>query len=69
MPPPPEPQVAPLCVHCVHYFVTYDPATPHACRYFGMKSRMIPSMVVKNESGKHCGAFEVKNPPKGKRRG
>jgi hypothetical protein len=26
-------------------------------------------MVVKNESGKHCGAFEVKNPPKGTRRG
>ena len=67
MPSPPEPQVAPVCVHCVHYFVTYEPGTPHGCRYFGMKSRMVPSLVVKNESGQHCAAFERKNPPKGKR--
>lgn len=50
------------CLKCKHYFVTWDPARPRGCRYFGFKGPRMPSEVVRASSGEECRMFE----PKGK---
>ncbi|BAK70923.1 hypothetical protein [Aliarcobacter butzleri] len=50
-----------ICQKCIHYFVTWEPSKPHGCKSYGFKSRMIPSMVVKNSSGEDCKLFSPKN--------
>ena len=54
----PEP---PDCRRCRHYFVTYDPALPHGCRAFEIKSAPLPTKVVLESSGEPCRGFERKN--------
>jgi len=52
----------PRCVHCRHYFVTYQPHHPHACRYFGIRTPGPPSIAVLRSSGESCRAFEKRVP-------
>ncbi len=53
-------QVAINCLKCAYYFVTWDREFPRGCRQFGIKSRELPSIVVKRSTGKSCPSF-VKN--------
>ncbi len=50
------------CMRCKHYFITWDPKQPRGCRYFGFKSKRLPSIIVKQSSGEDCKVFR----PKGK---
>ncbi|MFP4483290.1 MAG: hypothetical protein ACLFO1_00400 [Spirochaetaceae bacterium] len=52
---------APNCLKCRHYRVTWDPAFPRGCEIFGIKSKRMPSIVVKETTGHHCPSF-VQNP-------
>jgi hypothetical protein len=44
----------PVCRFCIHYFVTWEPTTPHGCRALGFKSRQVPSQQVRHTSGTAC---------------
>ena len=50
----------PNCLKCKHYHSTYDPARPRGCRVYGFKSMTMPTILVKNESGDDCKAFEMR---------
>lgn len=51
----------PNCMKCIYYYVTWDPARPRGCKYFGFKSIAIPAMVVYRSSGQDCEAYQKKN--------
>lgn len=42
------------CFQCAYFKVTWEPANPRACTAYGFKSKMIPSVVVKQSSGMEC---------------
>lgn len=48
------------CMKCTYYYVTWDPAKPRGCKFFGFKSQAMPSQVVLKSSGKDCEAFTAK---------
>lgn len=48
----------PNCLHCKHYFSTYDSQSPRGCKLFNFKTAQFPSWVIKRESGKECEGFE-----------
>lgn len=47
----------PVCIKCVHYFITYEPARPYGCRAMGFKSKKNPATVVFENSGIECQLF------------
>jgi hypothetical protein len=55
----------PDCLHCSHYFVTWDAAQPRGCRAYEFKSLDLPSEVVLASSGDPCQLFERKPERKG----
>ncbi len=54
----------PRCIQCAHFQVTWDPAAPRGCRWFGFKTPEIPSVVVQRESGRPCIAYAPKTSAK-----
>ncbi len=48
------------CHQCVHYYITWDPSRPYGCRRMGFKTRRLPSIVVKQNSGMECQSFQPK---------
>lgn len=50
----------PNCMKCIYYYVTWDPSRPRGCKFFGFKSRAMPSAVVFRSSGSECEAFKKK---------
>ena len=48
------------CLHCRHYVVTWQPATPNACTLFGFKGKELPCFTVRKTTGKDCPAFAPK---------
>ena len=48
------------CRKCRHYFVTWDKTFPHGCRAIGFKSRQLPNIAVRKNSGKDCLLFKQK---------
>jgi len=54
------PDRAPDCFKCGHFKVTWEPAFPRACLFFGIKCRSLPSTEVFLSTGKHCFAFQQK---------
>ncbi|MBY0399250.1 uracil-DNA glycosylase [Myxococcota bacterium] len=50
----------PDCLHCVHYYVTWDTGSPRGCRAYEFKSSELPSEVVLASSGAPCQLFERK---------
>jgi hypothetical protein len=48
------------CNKCEYHFVTWDYQNPKGCRFFGFKTRMIPSKYVELQSGDVCRAFKAK---------
>jgi hypothetical protein len=49
-----------VCQRCVYYFVTWEPNKPHGCKAYGFKSRLLPSVAVKNSSGTDCNFYTPK---------
>ena len=49
------------CHKCKYYYVTWEAGMPHGCKFFGFKSRQIPSAVVHQSSGKACQGYEDKS--------
>jgi len=50
----------PACVHCRHFFVTWEPDQPRGCRAYGFKSSGLPSDVVLASSGRPCQLYQRK---------
>lgn len=51
----------PNCNKCKHYFITFDKHASKGCKIFGIKSNMLPSLVVKQaNNGTPCKGFELK---------
>lgn len=48
------------CMKCQYYYVTWDPARPRGCQFFGFKSYVMPSQVVFKSSGNPCEGFKEK---------
>ena len=50
----------PLCSQCQHYTITWDKNHPWGCRAYGFITHRLPSLVVKETTGKECMAFSAK---------
>ena len=50
----------PVCIDCIHYFVTYDQSAPRGCKAHGFKTNSPPSQVVQQSSGIPCQLFQQK---------
>lgn len=50
-----------VCQKCIYYYVTWLNTTPHGCKAYGFKSKIIPSVVVKNTSSQECMFYKIKN--------
>ncbi len=48
------------CMKCIHYNVTFDPASPRGCKLYGFKSTVMPYVLVKQSTGHDCTSFEEK---------
>lgn len=48
------------CFNCVYFRVTWDPAHPRGCTAYGVKSKQLPSIVVKQASGLDCMKYTPK---------
>ncbi|MDR1111053.1 MAG: uracil-DNA glycosylase [Deltaproteobacteria bacterium] len=59
---PPRHETRPNCYACLHYFVTWEPKSPHGCRALGFKSRLLPHVQVFRTSGASCHLFAPKRP-------
>ncbi|CAG0978625.1 hypothetical protein ARNL5_02280 [Anaerolineae bacterium] len=54
------------CLHCVHFYITWDERAPRGCKAMGFKSKEAPSAVVLRSSGMRCQMFEEKKGRKGR---
>lgn len=50
-----------ICQKCKFYYVTWEQNKPHGCKAYGFKSKVIPSIIVKNSSGTDCSFYTLKN--------
>ncbi|WP_430884532.1 uracil-DNA glycosylase [Fusibacter sp. JL216-2] len=48
------------CRKCVFFYITWDQKKPYGCKYFGFKSKVLPSVSVYKSSGEQCKAFTPK---------
>ncbi|PIC64738.1 uracil-DNA glycosylase [Sporosarcina sp. P13] len=48
------------CFGCMYFFTTWEPQNPRGCKAYGFKTKMVPSVVVKQSSGMECMKFEPK---------
>ena len=51
----------PDCLHCEHYFVTWESDRPRGCHAYEFKSHEVPSDVVLASSGEACRLFKRKD--------
>lgn len=56
----------PDCLHCEHYYVTWEAERPRGCRAYAFKSEQTPSDVVLASSGEPCQFFARKAEPGGR---
>lgn len=49
-----------VCQKCQFYYVTWEKNRPHGCKAYGFKSQIIPSTVVKQNSGAECSFYNPK---------
>ncbi len=50
----------PDCLHCEHYFVTWEVHQPRGCRAYAFKASEMPSDVVFRSSGEPCQLYARK---------
>lgn len=48
------------CLACRHFYITYEPAHPYACRVLNFKAKEMPCRVVYASSGMECQSFTPK---------
>ena len=48
------------CLRCAHFYITWQPKYPKACKVFGFKSANMPSVTVYESTGAQCLAFKEK---------
>ncbi|SFV60716.1 hypothetical protein MNB_SM-7-792 [hydrothermal vent metagenome] len=48
------------CRKCAYFQVTWEPSQPYACKAYGFKGRLMPSITVKKSSGRECQLFSPK---------
>ena len=48
------------CMRCKYYHVTFDATAPRGCKLYNFKSALMPSVLVKQSTGKDCTSFEEK---------
>jgi hypothetical protein len=53
----------PICLQCIHYYITFDQARPYGCRAMRFKSKKNPAQVVFENSGIICQMFSTKKKP------
>ena len=56
--PTPLDRSRPDCLHCRHYFVTWESDKPRGCRAYEFKAAELPSEVVREASGQPCQLFD-----------
>ncbi len=61
-------QERPDCLHCKHYFVTWESDKPRGCHAYEFKSPEWPSQVVLESSGADCQLFDHKRETRGRTR-
>jgi len=49
------------CYKCIYHYITFDRNAPYGCMAFGFKTRLSPSLVVFQNSGKKCQLFIEKD--------
>ncbi|MEI8346825.1 MAG: uracil-DNA glycosylase [Pseudomonadota bacterium] len=52
------------CSDCRHFFITWEQDTPRGCRAYKFKSKQLPSIVVREQIGEECLAFDSKKKKK-----
>ena len=52
--------MTPDCNKCGNYYITWDKKYPYGCHAMGFKSREIPSLSVRLNSGMDCLKFKPK---------
>ncbi len=50
----------PNCMDCKHFFVTWDQHSPKGCRLYQIKSKAMPSEIVKAAGSGDCQGFVLK---------
>ena len=53
------PAVAPNCLKCTFFAVSWDVKFPRSCKVFGIKSKQLPSHAVFKATGTHCPEFKI----------
>lgn len=56
---------APNCMRCTHFYVTWDARFPRGCRYFGFKTKELPSISVFKNTGSNCPVFTPRSTQNG----
>lgn len=55
-----RPSAGPDCFACRAFFVTHESPLRYGCRFFAMKTAVLPSLAVLRSSGEPCRAFAPK---------
>ncbi len=50
-----------ICNNCSHFYITHKRNFPYGCRAFGVISKKMPYLEVKNISGIDCALFSNRN--------
>ncbi|MDR1099568.1 MAG: hypothetical protein LBL28_03720 [Treponema sp.] len=61
---PPPPSRPPYCLRCAYFSVSWDPALPRACDFFGFKCQNMPSLEVYKATGQNCTFFNPRGEKK-----
>jgi hypothetical protein len=51
----------PNCAKCKHYFITWDAKCPRGCKLYQIKSKDMPSEIVRMAGSGDCQGFELKD--------
>jgi len=54
------PVVAPNCLKCAFFKITWDSMFPRACEIFSIKCSNLPSREVYRATGANCPSFRLK---------
>ncbi len=49
------------CFKCRYFYITWNQNNPRGCKYFGFKTKLMPSIAVLRNSGNSCRAFLEKD--------
>jgi hypothetical protein len=49
------------CFKCTFFYVTWDTKHPYGCKAMGFKTKLLPSVLVLQSSGKPCELYKKKS--------